>query len=1019
MPLVLEGLRRRLGLAVVAFVCATVVVASSVLGAVFAVAASESDLRDVLNGAPLRTEVRFQMRSHGGSEQLTPAEGEASLDSGAARLRSRYLARPVAALYTAARPIGVAAFATSGRPGPDAPVVFRSDSCAHLRLVRGRCPVGPDEAVVSVQSAALPYGYALGRPLIVGFDGAGTAVTVQVVGLYVPRDSSDPYWGGPQYFDSSVSGTAASLPAVFVDRSFFARLDDDTAVRASLDRQVLTDRVLLGDLPALQRTVQGFRAWSRGHGDAFTTDTDLAAVLRQAAGRRAAIDAAAALVVLQLCVLGWVTLFRILQEFIGSRDAEVVLAKLRGYRLAALLRFTAAESLTLLLLAAPAGLLAGWWLAGRLADGLLLPGTPVVLPPAAVLAALVAVAGGVVAVVVSAMLLLRRSVGQQARRTRQTAGPARAPAVLEGAVVVVASAAFVVIRATGTGGGLLTLLAPGLLVVAVGTVAARVLPLLLAPVVRLTAHRRRVAVLLAVRQVVRRPAGCRLVSLLTVSVGLAVFGVSGEAMAAENRDARAAVETGAEAVQRITVATGEDPVAEVRRADPGGRWAAAAARWLSFGGTDLPGTLLAVDADRLPAVTPVVPGIQDPAALAREVRGPVRPVVLRGRRVQVQAALSGLRGDPPTLLLELQGHDAGEVEVELGALRPGRRTYSATIPCAQRCSLTGVSLYTVGSRPSSTGLLLVQRVAVDGTDVDATLTSPAAWRARTPLGAASDRVHVDGRGVADRFVLGQGGTGGVVQNGLPDPVPAVATPAGASRSAVGSRLTVTSSDDTTATLRVAAKGAVLPIVVGDGVLADASAFRAALPTFVPDATWSVLLGPRAPADARARLERAGLLLDGRPATLPARRAALAREGPALALLLLQAMGIAGVLCAVSGVVVSIRSVLRRRSYEGAALLTVGVTRRQLVQAILLEQVLLLGSAVVFGVPVGLLAVVTTMPALQQSDTASAVPQAVLPPAAPVLLLVAVLVALVVLAVGISAGSVVRAARGGRLREGED
>jgi hypothetical protein len=1020
--LVLEGLRRRLGLAAVAWACATVIVAAAVLGAVFALAAAESDLRDVLDGAPLDTAAHFQMRSSDGFEQLNPEEAEAALRSGAGRLRNEYFSAPIASLYAPALPEGVELLGQLVTP-PPAPVAYRSGVCGHVRLLHGRCPVGPDEAMVSTRSAASPWGYRLDRPLAVGQDAAGNVLTVEVVGLYAPLDSTEPYWGGPQYFNSGVGSgskdTGAAGDAVFVDRSFYDRLGATTPVRAAFDRLVDTSRVRLRDLPDLEHAVSGFRTWSSGHGDAFDLGTNLHAVLARAAGQRAAIYASTALVVLQLCVLGWIVLFRILQEFIGGRDAEVVLAKLRGYRLAALLRFSSAESLVVLVLAAPSGILAGWFVASRLSAGVLQPGTPVVLTPVAVLAGAAAIAGGVLAVAVSAISLLRRSISEQSRRTRQTATPSRLLAAVDVLVLVTAAVAFVLLRAAGDRGGILTLLAPGLLIVAVGSAAGTALPLLLAPVVGRTANRRRVAVLLAVRQVVRRPAGRRLVSLLTVAVGLAVFGVSGEAMAAQNRDARSAVEVGATAVQRLTVIPGDDPVAAVKRADPDGRWATAAAEWLTFGGGDLRGTLLAVDSSRLAAITPAVPGIQDPAAIARALQSPVPPVALRGRRVQVQAALSDLRGKGPALLIELLRPDGSDTQLDLGTMGSGQRTYSADLPCGGGCTLVGLDLDASTEGRTATGELVLQRVAVDGRRVDADLTTRGAWRAQEPLGDASDRVRVDARGVGDRFELGSGGTAGIAHNGLPDPPGVLATAAGVSRSSPGSRLTVTSSDESTAELRVAGDRTVLPGVIGDGVVADAPVFQRALPSFVPDAAWAVWLGPAAPADARQRLERAGLVLDGRPATLAARRAALAREGPALALLLLQVMGIAGVLCAISGVVVSIRSVLRRRSYEGAALLTVGISRRQLLGAILTEQALLLGSAVVFGIPAGLLAIVLVMPALREANTPTAVPQVVLPPAPPVVALVVVLVALVLLAIALSARSVVRAARGSRLREGEE
>jgi len=66
---------------------------------------------------------------------------------------------------------------------------------------------------------------------------------------------------------------------------------------------------------------------------------------------------------------------------------------------------------------------------------------------------------------------------------------------------------------------------------------------------------------LAARQVARRPAGLRLAAMLAVAVGLASFGVSGEAVAAGNRDARAQAELGAQRVVAMQFERGVDPVA--------------------------------------------------------------------------------------------------------------------------------------------------------------------------------------------------------------------------------------------------------------------------------------------------------------------------------------------------------------------------------------------------------------------------------------------------------------------------
>jgi putative ABC transport system permease protein len=117
--------------------------------------------------------------------------------------------------------------------------------------------------------------------------------------------------------------------------------------------------------------------------------------------------------------------------------------------------------------------------------------------------------------------------------------------------------------------------------------------------------------------------------------------------------------------------------------------------------------------------------------------------------------------------------------------------------------------------------------------------------------------------------------------------------------------------------------------------------------------------------------------------------------------------------------VSIAAAVRRRSYEAAALGTVGIRRGQLYRAALTEQLLLLGTAVVVGVPAGLLALLLALPAVPQFSDDTPVPLALLPPALPIVLCAVALVVLVGATVLVSAGRVVRAGSTARLREAEE
>jgi putative ABC transport system permease protein len=1007
--LVLRALRWRAALSVTVWICAVVVCAGAALGPVFALAAAESGLQDDLHDAGAATGIRLQGEV-GGSQQLTVAQATQRLAAVDRLPAIAHRPERLGSLFLSATGQGDSPVAMSTR------MVWRAGACAQVRFTAGRCPTAPGEAMVSARSVALGFGWRLGGTISINGE-----TDVRVVGVYTPRSSTSPRWSGQGYFQSAQDSQGHPVTdTVFVARSTFARLPAGEIVQQAVDLPLQTGSVRLADVAALRQQVRTLRA--QGGAAGFTVATDVPKVLDLAEDDQARIDAATALVVLQLCVLGWLVLHRVLVDAVEARSADIALAKLRGFGRFALVRFGLGEPVVLLLAAVPVGALLALVAGGALSAAALRAGTPVVFPWTAGLALVAAVAGGAAAIVQSAWSALRRPVLEQWRRTRTDRHGSRRWLLVDVGVAVAAAAAFVALRVAGPAAGPLTLLGPGLLVSAAGFAGARLLPVVLRPAVPATAGSRRIALFLAVRQVVRRPAGLRLVALLTVAVGLAVFGVGGEAVAIGNRDARAAGEVGAARVERLQVTPGENVVAQVAQADPHGRWAAAAATWLGFGGADVPGTVVAVDARRLAAVGVPAGGLPTPAAIAAlTTKGAAAPTTVRGTRIAARITVSGTEGGPlPQVLFELRGPTGATVEAASTSLRRGTHDYRAAVACAKGCDLAGITLSRDprAEQAEVSGTALVQRLTVDGHALDAGLTTKRAWRAVAAEGDAHDRLSITSAGLEDRFTAGFGGSGGIEHGDLLDPVPVVVGGHGARASTTGTALGVQASDGAAADLVVVGSAPVLPVALDNGVIVDLRSFQAALPAFGIDASWSVWIGPHAPADALARLRAAGLVLDG-GSTLAARKAELAREGPALALLLLAVCAVAGALLAMGGTAVSIAAAVRRRSYEAAALATVGVRRGQLYRAAIAEQVLLLGTAVVVGLPAGVLALLLALPAVPEAKDDSPVPLAFLPPPLPILLCAVVLVLLVGGTVLLSAGRVVRAGSAARLRESEE
>jgi predicted lysophospholipase L1 biosynthesis ABC-type transport system permease subunit len=210
---------------------------------------------------------------------------------------------------------------------------------------------------------------------------------------------------------------------------------------------------------------------------------------------------------------------------------------------------------------------------------------------------------------------------------------------------------------------------------------------------------------------------------------------------------------------------------------------------------------------------------------------------------------------------------------------------------------------------------------------------------------------------------------------------------------------------------------VLPAVLDSGVMVNLNSLESQLPGFPYEAAWEVWLGRNAPPDALARLRAAGL----DPGTVHSeatRVQQLSRQAPALALLLLLGCAVAGAVLAAGGTAISISAGGRRRSYELAALRAVGADRAALVRAGVLEQLLLLGSAVVLGVPAGLLAARLAMPVIPEFADPTPITLHYSPQWVPTVAFAAAFVVVLVITAFVAGRALLRAAVSARLREAE-
>ncbi len=437
-------------------------------------------------------------------------------------------------------------------------------------LTSGRCPERAGEAVVSartLQISGIRWRSGTVLTLADRIPGSTESLPVRIVGTYRPANALDPFWFGVDYFEQGEDSVGRiSVDTIFVARAEFRRLVE-SEVHASLDYPFRPTSVRLADVAGAAGGCGQAAARQHSASEPLALTTGIDDVLDAAAHQQQLVDVGTLLVTLQLSLLGWLVLFQIVTDLAEARGPEIALAKLRGHRPWQVLRFGIAEPVVLLAIATPIGIALGALAAVALGRSVLVPGTPVVVTLASIAAAAAAFAGGVVATLLAGARVLRRPVLEQWRRTMRSRRPTGVSLVVDLAVAALAIGGFVVLQSlpAGRGQGTAALLAPALLVLAVALAGVRLLPVVVRLTLPATRAGSRVGLFLATRQVVRRPAGVRLATLLAVAAGLAAFAVGAEGAAVGNRLVRAQAEVGAATVVDVQPTGTGDPVATVRR----------------------------------------------------------------------------------------------------------------------------------------------------------------------------------------------------------------------------------------------------------------------------------------------------------------------------------------------------------------------------------------------------------------------------------------------------------------------
>ncbi len=843
-------------------------------------------------------------------------------------------------------------------------LVARSHECAHLHIVSGTCARGRG-VIVSTRDAET-LGVSVGGSLRVVFGTKGEVLSLPIVGIYSPGNPSAPYWWSYNFFiygsPSDEYTGITNLDAVFA--TF-----DGVATWAPKSRTYVLGQVPYRYGSLTVDSVSSFRqrlnAYKAGvfRKTGVRVSTRILGLLDSAGVTEHSAETVVDVVDLELALLGIFVLYFVANRTAAEREPDVRLAELRGFRMRSTVAVALAEPVAIVAIAVPLGLLVAWIAARAAAPAVFGPGVGVSVTWVAIVAALAAGLVGVGAAALGARRSLAGGLSAAADAV-PTPGSPRWSVLGDVAWVALAGAGFFELVVSGDSGGgpsgsnPLAALSPGLLAIAFGVLAARLLPRVLGVVHRRTAFSPRVAAALASRTVARRKEYRTQLVLVALAVALTTFAVCGWVISARNRDDRAKLGVGAYKVLDVSVRTGTTFVRAVRRSDPTGRYAMAAVVEHA-----LDGTTLAVDAPRLAAVATWPSALGVPATrVARRLmpKGLAPQVLVSGTAISVTADLTGSLHGTPELAANVYDVDTQfSSRVTLGRLLPGPHHYEGGLyaDCPGGCRLLDLSVTwstkttarspTVNLRVTSVAL---QRRSGVSVPLDVGLDDLHRWTGSP----GRVRLYRSGAGLGMRFSLNSFGTVAIAPADVPKALPTVVTPTSQSTASGDAGPLVVGLDGSTLPGHRVAEIPALPGVGTDSVLVDLQTAELYLTDGFMTDTAEVWLTKSAPPSIVSTLRRHGVDVVG-IVTATGAVAKLARSGLNLAYFLYLLAGAAAALLVVCATAFTLSSAARRRQGELAALRAVGVETAALRRAVRAEQALVLGAGVVVGVLAGAVA----------------------------------------------------------------
>lgn len=850
--------------------------------------------------------------------------------------------------------------------------------CAHVKTIAGRCVRPSDqnpEADVTSRIAQMHH-ISVGDTIATVPGGNSAKFRVRIVGIVTPIDPHGTYWAPWPYLNTATSAFTNAPPrtdAFFVGAALLDKHFADIGQTISANLNLRASKARLDDLDGLRAkfaAVQSAAAHMSGTSIPATTSVPVVH-----SGLIAVIDTiqkemslARTLVILpaaQLVVLAVVLLYAVVAGTASASGHEVALAKLRGRRTRSVLTQGLAQPIVLVLLAAPIAAAIAWGVVRLVAPRLLGRHIPVVFPISALWVVIAATAASVLAAAIAARRILVAPVGQLLRRGESSAAPTIGLVLADAATVALGAAGVVELVTTGTldsgSSNPLSAVATVLLGAAIAVLVVRLLPLLGRVVIRWTSESSRLAGFLAVRQIVRRPLGTRVIVLLGVALSLASFAVVMSESAANNRDLRALGQAGAHTAYYVrTKAEVYDLREAVDRADPGGHSTAAAIVRVA---RTTP--VLAVDTTRFAGVgawtsddspTPL------PTILKR-LRDVAPSIVLTHRAVRFEVrALSLPANATAAVTVTTTGADHLDRTLELGPLHQGSNVFRRRLDCTLPCRVTGIAPHA----KADSGAKLAKGASI-GVTVSATASGravpgfadPANWQqagsGTVQLGASGGGLQVQSRQ--------DSGWPTVSSADSPSALPALVSKETASlyNATTVHDVAAFGLDSAPLSLNGEHRALSLPTLDRNGAMVDFGvALNAMRGQFSPQTQLIVYASSAAPADLADRLKAQGVTVTR---TVHASDYAdeLAHTGPAFADGLFLVAAVLGALLALGATVLASATAARRRAYEVIALRTAGAGQRMLRRAVAVEQAVLLGTGLIVGFAAGLIGARLALP----------------------------------------------------------